>query len=98
MEGQKNGIKVVIMEDINGNIVDVRIDAEEVRLYQKPGYKGWANHKSCGVGSSEGTFSAVKKIFGENVRSDKPENMYKEARMKFWAYQQLRSSAMLWMY
>lgn len=44
--------------------------------------------------ASEGIFS-VKRIFGENVGSYKVENAYKEARMKFWAYQQLRNLAEL---
>lgn len=71
--------------------------AEEVRLYKKLGYKEWAKQKGYGMRwvATEGIFSAVKRIFGENVRSHKAENMYKEAKMKFWAYQQLRSSAKL---
>jgi len=154
---RRGWIKVVIMGDINGNIVDIRIGdeeldekkasremieenkdidcvildglhdsdtfdlckelgivpaikirknasskgfskrAEEVRLYKKLGYKEWAKHKGYGMRwvASEGIFSAVKRIFGENVRSYKVENAYKEARMKFWAYQQLRNLAEL---
>ena len=40
--------------------------------------------------ATEGIFSAVKRIFGENVQSHTKTNMYQEARLKFWAYQQLR--------
>lgn len=71
--------------------------ADEVRLYMELGYKKWAKHKGYGMRwpASEGIFSAVKRIFGENVRSHKVGNAYKEARMKFWAYQQLRNSAKL---
>jgi len=32
----------------------------------------------------------VKRIFDENIRSHKTRNMYHEARLKFWAYQQLK--------
>ncbi len=64
----------------------------EVRLYQKLGYKEWAKQKEYGMRwpASEGIFSAVKRIFDENVRSHKTRNMYHEARLKFWAYQQLK--------
>ena len=57
------------------------------------GYKEWAKHKGYGMRwvATEGIFSAVKRIFGENVRSHKAENAYKEAKMKFWAYQQLKN-------
>jgi len=64
----------------------------EVRQYQKFGYKEWAKQKEYGMRwpASEGIFSAVKRIFDENVRSHKTRNMYHEARLKFWAYQQLK--------
>ena len=64
----------------------------EVRLYQKFGYKKWVKQKGYGIRwpASEGIFSAVKRIFDENVRSHKTRNMYHEARLKFWAYQQLK--------
>ena len=64
----------------------------EVRRYQKLGYEKWAQQKEYGMRwpASEGIFSAVKRIFDENVRSHKTRNMYHEARLKFWAYQQLK--------
>ena len=64
----------------------------EVRRYQNLGYKKWAKQKGYGMRwlASEGIFSAVKRIFDENVRSHKKRNMYHEARLKFWAYQQLK--------
>jgi len=64
----------------------------EVRLYQKLGYKEWAKQKEYGMRwpASEGIFSAVKRIFDENIRSHNTRNMYHEAQLKFWAYQQLR--------
>ena len=64
----------------------------EVRLYQKLGYKKWVEQKEYGMRwpASEGIFSAVKRIFDENVRSHKTRDMYHEARLKFWAYQQLK--------
>jgi len=67
--------------------------AKEVRLYQEIGYYNWANQEEYGTRwpATEGIFSAVKRIFGESVMSHKTRNMYHEARLKFWAYQQLRS-------
>jgi len=64
----------------------------EVIEYKKLGYKDWAKQKGYGMRwvATEGIFSAVKRIFGECVRSHKTRNMYHEARLKFWAYQKLR--------
>lgn len=65
---------------------------KEVRLYKKIGYEKWVKQKEYGMRwpASEGIFSAVKRIFDENIRSHKTWNMYHEARLKFWAYQQLK--------
>ncbi|MBE0525245.1 MAG: hypothetical protein IBX40_13085 [Methanosarcinales archaeon] len=66
--------------------------AEESRLYQQLGYRGWAKHKGYGMRwpATEGIISAGKRIFGESVKSHKKRNMYQEAKLMFWAYQQLR--------
>ena len=40
--------------------------------------------------ASEGIFSANKRIFGEYARATKKKNMYKEIRLKFWAYNKLK--------
>jgi len=39
---------------------------------------------------TEGIISAVKRIFGERVRSRIIENRYKEAKRKFWCYAVLK--------
>ena len=67
--------------------------AREVRLFQELGYSNWSNQEGYGFRwpATEGIFSAVKRIFGESVSSHKTRNMYHEARLKFWSYQQLRS-------
>ena len=151
---KRGWIKVVIMGDIDGNIVDIRIGNEdlderaasrgmirenqknidkvlldgyhdcedtfklcdhlniepgikmrknalgtglglrskEVRLYQNLGYEKWAKQKGYGMRwpASEGIFSAVKRMFDESVRSHNTRDMYHEARLKFWSYQQLK--------
>ncbi|MBU4501278.1 MAG: IS5 family transposase [Nanoarchaeota archaeon] len=64
-----------------------------VRLYKGKGYKEWAQQKQYGLRwpASEGIFAAVKTIFGEHVNNHKKRNMYHEAKLKFWAYQQLKN-------
>lgn len=42
---------------------------------------------------TEGIISAVKRCFGERVRSKKESNMMKEAKRKFWAYEKIRKYA-----
>jgi len=65
----------------------------EVRLFQELGYADWVKVKQYGLRwpASEGIFSAVKRIFGETIRSQGKRNMYREASLKFWPYQQLRA-------
>lgn len=62
-----------------------------VQEYKKLGYKKWAKKYDYGMRwvCTEGIFSAVKRIFGEYVHATKEKFMYQEARLKFWAYQQL---------
>ena len=64
----------------------------EIQKYNRLGYDKWFKEKEYGLRwpSSEGIFSGMKTIFGEFVRSHKKKNMYKEARLKFWAYQELK--------
>ncbi len=67
----------------------------EVAKYQELGYEEWAKQRRYGqrwVGT-EGIFSAVKRKFGERVRNKKEENMIKEAKRKFWAYEKIRKYA-----
>lgn len=62
-----------------------------VKEYKELGYDKWAKEKQYGLRwpCTEGIFSAVKRIFGECVHAVKKRFMYQEARLKFWAYQQL---------
>jgi len=87
--GIETGIK--IRKDASPNGLGKR--PREVRLYQELGYKQWAKEKGYGYRwmATEGIFSAVKRIFGEHVGSRKKRNAYREAKLKFWAYQQLRA-------
>ena len=64
---------------------------KEVIEYQKLDHKKWVKETGYGMRwpLSEGIFSGDKRIFGENVRATKKRNMYKEIRLKFWAYNKL---------
>jgi len=85
------GIEPVIKIRKNASENGMSRRAKEVRLYKEIGYKQWAKEKEYGLRwpSSEGIFSAVKRIFGECIRATKKQNMYKEAKRKFWAYNKL---------
>lgn len=63
-----------------------------VQEYKKLGYDKWAEEKEYGLRwpCTEGIYSAVKRMFGEYVTSHKKENMYHEAKLKFWSYSQVK--------
>jgi len=65
---------------------------EEVVEYKRKGYRQWANEKEYGQRwiSTEGIFSAKKRIFGETVRAKKKRSAYKEVRRKYWFYNKLQ--------
>lgn len=65
---------------------------KEVKKYQTLGYKQWAKENNYGQRwpATEGIFSAVKTIFGEELSSHKKRTLYHEAKMKFWAYQTIK--------
>jgi hypothetical protein len=66
--------------------------AREVAEYKSKGYKNWARDKQYGKRwlGTEVKFSAVKRKFGEKVRSKKRENKLKEVKRRFWAYETIR--------
>lgn len=67
---------------------------KQVKLYKKRGYKKWAKKKKYGLRwpSTEGIFSAVKRINGETLRAHTKKGLYDEAQLKFWAYQQIKDA------
>ncbi len=64
---------------------------QEVIKYRKNGYKKWAKKSEYGRRwtGTEGIFSAIKRIFGENTRSKKIKNLFHEVKRKFWAYDKM---------
>jgi hypothetical protein len=66
--------------------------AREVAEYKVKGYTDWSRDKQYGKRwlGTEVRFSAVKRKFGEKIRSTKTENMLKEAKRRIWAYEKIR--------
>lgn len=67
----------------------------EVGKFKEMGYEGWARKNRYGKRwlGTEGIFSAVKGIFGEDLRAKNIENLCTEARIKFWSYQRIKQYA-----
>ena len=68
---------------------------QEVLKYRKKRYKKWAKDEEYGRRwtGTEGIFSAVKGIFGEETRSKNIDHMIHEVKRKFWAYDKMRTYA-----
>ena len=94
---EENGIEsaIKIRKDAVPDREKSKRRAKEVEEYQGKGYKKWARKKKYGRRwtGTEGIFSAVKRKFGENVRSRKLCNICHEAKAKFWAYDRMKSYA-----
>lgn len=86
-------IKPIIKPDKNAREdADSTARNRAVKERNKKGYKRWA--KCHGYGhrwpATEGIYSAVKTIFGEELRARSETGLLQEARLKFWAYQRLK--------
>jgi len=86
---------IKIRENASKNAHGSLFRNKHVIEYKKLGYEKWAEEKEYGLRwlCTEGIFSAVKRIFGEFVCATKRINMYQEAKLKFWAYNQVKSLA-----
>jgi hypothetical protein len=84
-KGIKSGIKVRKNASTRARGSPYR--AKCVRELKKIGYKAWKKKYCYGMRwISEGFFSAVKRIFGENIRATSIEGMIQEVKMKFLFY------------
>ena len=86
---------IKIRENASDNSAGSMRRAREVKEYKEKGYKEWARSKHYGRRwtGTEGIFSAVKVKFGDKVRSKNKENMCKEIKRRFWAYQRMKNYA-----
>ena len=66
--------------------------AREVEEYKKLGYKKWAKKNRYGSRwpATEGIFSAVKRMFGEQLAATSEIGMIQEAAIKVWTYQKIK--------
>jgi len=64
----------------------------KVAIINRDGYDRWAESVRYGRRwpATEGIFSAVKRMFGEQLRARSEEGMVSEATLKFWAYQKIK--------
>lgn len=96
---QKYGIgsAIKIRENASNKAEGSMRRAREVKEYKKKGYKKWARETHYGRRwtGSEVLFSAVKTKFGDKVRASDEENMCKEIKRRFWAYQRMKRYAEL---
>ena len=68
--------------------------AKCVRERKQLCYKGWKEKSGYGQRwVAEGTFSSVKRIFGESVRATTINGMFQEVKMKFIFYNMLLNFA-----
>ncbi len=65
---------------------------DEVKLRNKLGYKKWARKRKYGQRwpATEGIFSAMKRIFGEQLTATSEKGMLQETACKIWAYQKFK--------
>lgn len=65
---------------------------EVVKERNEKGYKKWAKKNGYGYRwpATEGIFSAIKRIFGEQLSATSETGMTQEAAIKIWAYQKLK--------
>jgi hypothetical protein len=72
-------------------------DAEsaiKIRKYFSLGYKAWSKITKYGLRwAVEGTFSAVKRKFGEDLKARIAISLLAEAMQKFWAYDEVMAFA-----
>ena len=85
---EEHGIKPVIKPDKNSRTdSDSRLRNINVRYRNKNGYDGWAKHTKYGKRwvCTEGIFSAIKRMFGEQLAGKSEIGMVQEAKMKVWS-------------
>jgi hypothetical protein len=92
---QEKKIKPIIKPDKNARTdTDCELRNKVVKERNKFGYKKWARKNKYGFRwpATEGIFSAVKRMFGEQIRATSDQGMIQEAAIKIWAYQKIKHS------
>jgi hypothetical protein len=89
----EQGLKPIIKPDKNAlDNTDCAKRNQEVKLRNKLGYNQWARRRGYGHRwpATEGIFSALKRIFGEQLLATSEKGLLQEAASKIWAYQRLK--------
>ena len=87
------GIKPIIKPDKNAVIPSgSRIRDKNVKEKNVIGFEYWSREHRYGFRwtATEGIFSAVKRIFGEQIHARSEQGIIQEAKIKFWAYQKIK--------
>ncbi len=90
---QEQGLKPLIKPDKNARTdTDCALRNQEVKLRNKLGYKRWSKKRGYGHRwtATEGIFSAIKRIFGEQIKATSEKGMLQETACKIWAYQKMQ--------
>lgn len=90
---KKKRIRPIIKPDKNA-----RTDSDSswrninVKYRNDVGYKEWASAVKYGTRwpATEGIFSAIKRMFGEQLRATSEIGLEQEAKMKIWAYKTMK--------
>ena len=90
---EENKIAPVIKPDKNA-LTDTDCDLRNIVVKErnKLGYKRWAKKRRYGARwpATEGIFSAIKRIFTEQLNATSETGMLQEAACKIWSYQRLK--------
>ena len=90
---EQNKIKPIIKPDENArDDTENELRNKVVKDRNKRGYKKWAkkNHYGFRWPATESVFSAVKRIFGEQLAAKSEIGLTQEAKIKIWAYQKIK--------
>jgi hypothetical protein len=88
-----NQIEPIIKPDKNAIVPSGSRERDKNVLERNDlGYDLWAREHGYGYRwpATEGIFSAVKRIFGEQIHARSEVGMIQEAKIKFWAYQRMK--------
>lgn len=89
----EQSITPIIKPDKNARTdTDSKLRNKAVKERNRIGYKRWAKKNCYGFRwpTTEGIFSATKRIFGEQLAATSEQGMLQEAACKIWAYQRLK--------
>lgn len=90
---EQNKIKPIIKPDKNArDDTENELRNSVVKERNKKGYKKWAKKNGYGMRwpATEGIFSAIKRIFGEQLAATSEIGLIQEAAIKIWAYQKIK--------